>query len=504
MSLKNSNSVIPLEDDEEEDPSEYKIGGYHPVQIGERYLNRYTVIQKLGWGQFSTVWLARDNVTNNYVALKVQKSNFHYTEAAMDEIQILTKISKSYDDLKWLRALEDYGLPASLKTGFVVQLYSHFVHKGPYGKHVCMIFELLGVNLLEIIKLYDYKGIPLPLVRTIARQVLIGLDYLHRVCGIIHTDIKPENILLQLTHAQIQELVVSGRLTNKFPFDDSGINANEEASVELGRYSINGINKVVKRRRYSKRPLGNEIESDSQHRSKSVHSGDSQDEISTFNRRRKSWNFDRPADEETFKPRLRENLTVKIADLGNACWGKKHFSSVIQTRQYRAPEIILGIKYSFSADIWSFACMLIELITGEFLFDPTSGEDFGKNSDHLAQMWEVLGHFPIEWARTGKKFDKYFTRRNKLRNIPVLRIWLIKDILIQKHRINPSEAEGICDFIKGMLVFQPDRRSTAEVLLRHKWLYEPPNYNYYLSEEEHAKYVSEEEAKERAGTAYLG
>ena len=50
-------------------------------------------------------------------------------------------------------------------------------------------------------------------------------------------------------------------------------------------------------------------------------------------------------------PRLRENLTVKIADLGNACWGKKHFSSVIQTRQYRSPEVILGIIYGFSADI---------------------------------------------------------------------------------------------------------------------------------------------------------
>ena len=62
-----------------------------------------------------------------------------------------------------------------------------------------MVFEVLGVNLLEIIKRYEYKGVPLPICRKIAIQVLIGLDYLHRICGIIHTDLKPENVLVQLT-----------------------------------------------------------------------------------------------------------------------------------------------------------------------------------------------------------------------------------------------------------------------------------------------------------------
>lgn len=59
-----------------------------------------------------------------------------------------------------------------------------------------MVLEVLGVNLLEIIKAYKYKGIPPTLCQRIIKQTLFGLDYLNRVAGIIHTDLKPENVLL--------------------------------------------------------------------------------------------------------------------------------------------------------------------------------------------------------------------------------------------------------------------------------------------------------------------
>jgi serine/threonine-protein kinase SRPK3 len=79
-----------------------------------------------------------------------------------------------------------------------VQLLNSFLHYGPNGKHFVMVFEIMGVNLLEVIKAFEYKGVPIPLTRIIAKQTLIGLDYLHRMCNIIHTDLKPENVLVSL------------------------------------------------------------------------------------------------------------------------------------------------------------------------------------------------------------------------------------------------------------------------------------------------------------------
>ena len=81
----------------------------------------------------------------------------------------------------------------------VLNLLNAFIHKGPYGNHFCMVFEILGINLWEILKKYDCKGLPVNVVKEITRQVLMGLDFLNRICRVIHTDLKPENVLVCLT-----------------------------------------------------------------------------------------------------------------------------------------------------------------------------------------------------------------------------------------------------------------------------------------------------------------
>ncbi|KAM7402627.1 hypothetical protein PAMP_017850 [Pampus punctatissimus] len=185
-------------DEQQESPADYGIGGYYSVEIGEIFVDRYQVVRKLGWGHFSTVWLCWDMVKEHFVALKVVKSAQMFTETALDEIQLLKCVRDSD--------------PKDPKREKLVHLIDDFRIAGVNGEHVCMVLEVLGHQLLRWIVKSNYTGLPLPCVKSILRQVLQGLDYLHTKCKIIHTDIKPENILLRVDEDYIQKLAANTKL----------------------------------------------------------------------------------------------------------------------------------------------------------------------------------------------------------------------------------------------------------------------------------------------------
>ncbi|XP_030426028.1 uncharacterized protein LOC115655084 isoform X7 [Gopherus evgoodei] len=177
----------------QEDPAEYCAGGYYPVQKGDTFSGRYQVVHKLGCGYFSTVWLCRDMVEKRRVAVKVAKGGESFAGAAQDEISFLqcVRSMKKKD-----RAGEN-----------IVHCLDDFKMIGANGFHVCLVFELLGPSLRCLLRSHGAQGLPLPFVKKALQQVLAGLQFLHTNCQIIHTDIKPENILLQLDEESLQKLL---------------------------------------------------------------------------------------------------------------------------------------------------------------------------------------------------------------------------------------------------------------------------------------------------------
>uniref|UniRef100_M4FEG6 Protein kinase domain-containing protein n=1 Tax=Brassica campestris TaxID=3711 RepID=M4FEG6_BRACM len=137
---------------------------------------RYIVKDLLGHGTFGQVAKCWVPETNSLVAVKVIKNQPAYYQQALVEVSILTTLNKKYDP-------ED--------KHHIVRIYDYFLHQ----RHLCICFELLDMNLYELIKINQFRGLSLSIVQLFSKQILLGLALL-KDAGIIHCDLKPENILL--------------------------------------------------------------------------------------------------------------------------------------------------------------------------------------------------------------------------------------------------------------------------------------------------------------------
>ncbi|XP_049522224.1 homeodomain-interacting protein kinase 2-like isoform X4 [Dermacentor silvarum] len=227
-------------------------GDYQLVQHEVLYSqqNQYEVLEFLGRGTFGQVVKCWKKGTNEIVAIKILKNHPSYARQGQIEVSILHRLAQEpADDFNFVRAFEC------------------FSHKS----HTCLVFEMLEQNLYDFLKQNKFSPLPLKCIRPVLQQVLTALLKLKQL-GLIHADLKPENIML--------------------------------------------VDPV------------------------------------------------------------RQPFRVKVIDFGSASHVSKAVcSTYLQSRYYRAPEIILGLPFCEAIDMWSLGCVVAELFLGWPLYPGSSEYD---------------------------------------------------------------------------------------------------------------------------------
>ena len=181
---------------------------------------------------------------------------------------------------------------------------------------------------------------------------------------------------------------------------------------------------------------------------------------------------------------------IKVIDFGSSCFIHDHLSSYVQSRSYRAPEVILGCRYDYKIDIWSLGCILAELFTGYVLFQNDSVQGL------LSRVIGIIGPVPEYMMKEGRLVSNFFTRegliyqeagaedengvtgedkKKKEKSVVSdddlkINILVAKKTNLQKRM--KCEDKHFVDFVRRLLEVDPLKRPTAKEALQHPWLTE--------------------------------
>ncbi|OMJ75725.1 hypothetical protein SteCoe_25062 [Stentor coeruleus] len=322
----------------DDDRNDYKI------VIGDHIAYRYEILSILGKGSFGQVIKCYDHKAKKHVAIKIIRNQKRFHRQGKVEIKVLQHI-KTHD-------------PNGQSHS--VQMMDYFI----FRKHICLIFEILNINLYELLKSNNFRGFSLSLVRRFIAQIISCLSFL-RQNKIIHCDLKPENILLK-------------------------------------EHNKSGI---------------------------------------------------------------------KVIDFGSSCFDNEKIYTYIQSRFYRAPEIMLGIEYTVAIDMWSLGCIAAELHSGYPLF---AGE---SEYEQMLCIMEVLGLPPSNLLEVSTRKKLFFDGNTPkvVQNSRGKKRYPGTRKLEEKVRSND---ENFLDFLRKCFEWNPKNRMTPEDAFNHEFIQEGiRNYN---------------------------
>ncbi|XP_071055752.1 serine/threonine-protein kinase Doa isoform X1 [Onthophagus taurus] len=162
---------------------------------------------------------------------------------------------------------------------------------------------------------------------------------------------------------------------------------------------------------------------------------------------------------------------VRLIDFGSATFDHEHHSTIVSTRHYRAPEVILELGWAQPCDVWSIGCILFELYLGITLFQTHD------NREHLAMMQRILGEIPVRMARKTK--TKYFYRGKLEWDEKSSAGRYVKDNckpLSRYKQVDSNDHEQLFDLIYKMLEYEPSQRITLKEALVHPFFAKIPSH----------------------------
>ncbi|KAJ5100469.1 hypothetical protein N7456_006521 [Penicillium angulare] len=409
--------------DEEISPF-YNPRNFYPAKPGEVLVDRYQIIVKVGWGVSSTVWFARDlqgriEEPESIVALKIASCNssLRAGDGEREVEEHISTVNPSHPGRSVIRTFMD---------SFELQ------SSEDRGHHSCLVYSPLREPLSMYQRRFEDKRMPLPLIKTYIRVLLTGLDYLHKECRTVHTDLKLDNIMVSFEDPIVLSDFMKSQLENPMAF------------------KINSTGRPIYQCKNEFGPL------------KSLRS----------------------------LPQLVDfGLATRVEEDDD--WGVWP----IQPDHARAPEVILGLGWQMPTDIWSLGVLLWDMIEGNTLFqnihDQSGRYDakyhlseiialVGSPAPEILQRYQLMRNYswpePIRVEREDGKIcktaEEYFCGPFFDNDGRFLYENLIPDRKLEDTvpSLEGEEREEFLDLVKGMLVWHPNFRKTAGELARHPFL----------------------------------
>ncbi|KJZ80123.1 hypothetical protein HIM_00837 [Hirsutella minnesotensis 3608] len=402
----------------------YEPGGYHPIMIDDVLHSRYRIVDKLGFGGYSTVWLGHDARLNRYVAIKVGISGATIPQQESSTLRALSESSV-------ISPLIDK--PTSIAANDVLpSILDEFDVRGPNGTHKCYAVDPAQGNLKE--SLFN-RLFPIHVARALAAKLAIAVAFVHSK-GFIHGDLHLRNVLVKLP-LSFNKLSIP-QLREKF---------GKPETVPIRRVDGKPLSPCVPSQAVTSLYLGKEAPDFTIEDARGLI-------LCDFG--------------ESFNP-------IKETRLGKNC---------NTPTAMKAPEALFEPEaaLSYSSDIWSLGTAIWEILGMKFIFSESEPED-----EIIAQQIDVLGYhdFPEKWREQWERPGLEETDSG--RTIPCRpagerETWppleRAFEEFVQKYRrkreatgvFGDDETRAILDLVRAMLKFRPEERLDIQAVLGSEWM----------------------------------